>query len=211
MADTVTATPRVYEAIRQVQALVAKSGIGKARKNEQQGYFFRGIDDVLNTLSPALSEAGLVVIPYVGAREMTERTTRSGQPLFSVVLTVDFLLVATADGSSASVRTIGEAMDTADKATNKAMSAAYKYMALLAFCIPVVGDDADATTHEVAPVEPPALPPEAQAWLDRLRVAAVKGTPSLRAEYKTGESGWAKLIPSTVVEELKALAAEASS
>jgi hypothetical protein len=50
------------------------------------------------------------------------------------------------------VQTYGEAMDSADKATNKAMSAAYKYAAFLAFCIPTEGDnDADATTHEPAP------------------------------------------------------------
>jgi hypothetical protein len=43
-------------------------------------------------------------------------------------------------------------MDSADKATNKAMSAAYKYAAMQAFCIPTSGDnDADATSHEVAP------------------------------------------------------------
>lgn len=41
-------------------------------------------------------------------------------------------------------------MDSGDKATNKAMSAAYKYAAMQAFCIPTEGDnDADATTHEV--------------------------------------------------------------
>lgn len=50
------------------------------------------------------------------------------------------------------MRTFGEAMDSADKATNKAMSAAYKYAALMAFAIPTEGDnDADATTYEVAP------------------------------------------------------------
>ena len=49
------------------------------------------------------------------------------------------------------VTTYGEAMDSGDKATNKAMSAAYKYAAMQAFCIPTEGDnDADATTHEVA-------------------------------------------------------------
>jgi hypothetical protein len=42
-------------------------------------------------------------------------------------------------------------MDRSDKATNKAMSAAYKYAAFMAFAIPTEGDnDADATTHEVA-------------------------------------------------------------
>lgn len=44
-------------------------------------------------------------------------------------------------------------MDTADKSTNKAMSAAYKYLCLQLFCIPTEGDnDADATTLE--PVTP---------------------------------------------------------
>lgn len=55
------------------------------------------------------------------------------------------------DGSRHTVSTFGEAMDSADKATNKAMSAAYKYMAMQTFCIPTEGDnDADATTPEPA-------------------------------------------------------------
>jgi hypothetical protein len=42
-------------------------------------------------------------------------------------------------------------MDSGDKATNKAMSAAYKYMAMQLFCIPTEGDnDADSSTHEIA-------------------------------------------------------------
>jgi hypothetical protein len=54
------------------------------------------------------------------------------------------------DGSKHVVKTCGEAMDSADKATNKAMSAAYKYALFQAFCIPTEGDnDADATTQEV--------------------------------------------------------------
>jgi hypothetical protein len=49
-------------------------------------------------------------------------------------------------------------MDSADKATNKAMSAAYKYACLQTFCIPTEGDnDADATTHQVAPATPTAV------------------------------------------------------
>ena len=52
-------------------------------------------------------------------------------------------------------------MDSGDKATNKAMSAAYKYMALQVFCIPTVGDDADSVTHEI--VKPSAIKPQKQA------------------------------------------------
>ena len=41
-------------------------------------------------------------------------------------------------------------MDSGDKATNKAMSAAFKYAAFQAFAIPTESDnDADSTTHEV--------------------------------------------------------------
>jgi hypothetical protein len=52
-------------------------------------------------------------------------------------------------------------MDMADKATNKAMSAAYKYACLQAFCIPTEGDnDADASTPDVAPsMKPDVAPP----------------------------------------------------
>jgi hypothetical protein len=63
---------------------------------------------------------------------------------------MEFNFVSALDGSKHTVKTFGEAMDSADKATNKAMSAAYKYAAFQAFCIPTEGDtDADATTHEV--------------------------------------------------------------
>jgi hypothetical protein len=59
--------------------------------------------------------------------------------------------VAAEDGSKHTVVTVGEAMDSGDKASNKAMSAAYKYAAFQTFCIPTEGDnDADSTTHEVA-------------------------------------------------------------
>lgn len=146
-----TNTPAVYTKIAAVSAELAKAGISKGRKNQQQGYAFRGIDDVLNALAPMLSDHGLVILPRILSRECTERETKSGGTLFSVVVEAAFDFVAVADGSLHTVRTYGEAMDSADKSTNKAMSAAYKYAAILAFCIPTEGDnDADAHTPEVA-------------------------------------------------------------
>ena len=146
------ATPAVYRAISAVAGAIAKEGIAKNKKNTQQGFMFRGIDDVYNALAPILSEFGLVVLPRVLQRIETERETKSGGALFNVVVEVEFDFVAAEDGSRHVVKTFGEAMDSADKATNKAMSAAYKYAAMQAFCIPTSGDnDADATTHDVAP------------------------------------------------------------
>lgn len=141
---------KVYQAIAAAMAEIAKEGIGKNRKNDQQGYKFRGIDDVYNALAPILSRCGLVMLPRVLGREVVERTTAKGNAIFYVTVDVEFDLVCAEDGSKHTVKTFGEAMDTADKATNKAMSAAYKYMAMEVFCIPTEGDnDADATTHEV--------------------------------------------------------------
>jgi hypothetical protein len=152
--------PAVYAKIAAVSAELAQVGISKGRKNQQQGYSFRGIDDVLNALAPMLANAGLVILPRCLSRTSTERETQKGGTLFYVVVEAAFDFVASVDGSSHTVVTFGEAMDSADKATNKAMSAAYKYATILAFCIPLVGEDADATTHEVtgqrtAPVTQP--------------------------------------------------------
>lgn len=140
---------KVYEAINAVQKALAAEGISKSRKNAQQGYSFRGIDDIYNVVSPMLGQHGLCILPRVTSRECTERQTAKGTALFYVNCQVEFDFVAAADGSKHTVVTWGEAMDSADKATNKAMSAAYKYAVMQAFAIPTEGDnDADATTHE---------------------------------------------------------------
>lgn len=145
-------SPHVYKAIAEVMGELAKVGIGKNNKNTQQGYKFRGIDDVYNALAPLLARMKLLILPRVLNRVVTERETKNGGVLFYVVLDVEFDLVSGIDGSKHTVRVCGEAMDSGDKATNKAMSAAYKYACMEAFCIPTEGDnDADASTHEVKP------------------------------------------------------------
>ena len=144
-------SPAVFSAIAKVQSALAKQGIQKARKNAQQGYAFRGIDDVYGALAPLLAEHGLCIIPRVLSRTCTERQTKNGSAIFYTCCDVEYTVAAVADGSTITARIMGEAMDSGDKSTNKAMSAAYKYLALQLFCIPTEGDnDADATTHEVA-------------------------------------------------------------
>lgn len=140
----------VYQAINKVQSALAKVGISKDRKNQQQGYNFRGIDDIYNVMSPLLAEHGLCILPRVLSRSCEERTNAKGTSLFYVTVEAEFDFVSAEDGSKHTVKTFGEAMDSGDKATNKAMSAAYKYAAFQAFAIPTEGDnDADMHTHEV--------------------------------------------------------------
>lgn len=149
----------VYKAITAVALELSKTGIGKNNRNQQQGYQFRGIDDVYNELAPLISKNALVILPRCIARECVERVNKNGTALFYVTVEAEFDFVSADDGSRHTVRTFGEAMDSGDKATNKAMSAAYKYAAFQTFCIPTEGDnDADATTHEVKPGSKPVKP-----------------------------------------------------
>jgi hypothetical protein len=124
---------QVYKAINAVQAELSVQGIAKNQRNGQgAGYNFRGIDDVLNALSPLLS--------------------KNGGALFYITVEVEFDFVSSEDGTKHTVKTFGEAMDSGDKATNKAMSAAYKYACFQAFSIPTEAkEDADYQTHEVKP------------------------------------------------------------
>lgn len=142
---------KVYTAITAITGELAKVGLAKTNTNSQQGYKFRGIDDVYGALSGLLARYHLCVLPRVVDRQVAERETRNGGVLFYTVLRVEFDFVSAEDGSKHTVCTVGEAMDSGDKSSNKAMSAAYKYACIQAFCIPTEGDnDADATTHEVA-------------------------------------------------------------
>jgi hypothetical protein len=152
----------VYAAINAVQADLNVEGITKNRKNTQQNYNFRGIDDVYNALSPLLAKHGLCILPRILTRSCEERQTKSGGSMSYVTVEAEFDFVCAKDGSKHVVRTFGEAMDSADKATNKAMSAAYKYAAFQAFAIPTEGDnDADAHTPQTtkaAPRQQPSRP-----------------------------------------------------
>lgn len=161
MNEPVTPVPKVYAAIARVQELFSQSGLAKSRDNEQQHYKFRGIDDVYNMLSTYLVDAKLIIVPRVVSREHIDRITANGKPLIYTHAMIEYDFISVEDGSKVTAAMAGEAMDSADKSSNKAMSAAYKYLCLQTFCIPTEGDnDADATTHELAPVtkQPTARP-----------------------------------------------------
>lgn len=144
---------KVYQAINAVQAEIGKEGIAKdgTAQGFGAGYKFRGIDSVYNALSPLLAKHGLVIIPR--CLERTESIRDSGsKKLYFVAVKMEFDFISAEDGSKHTACTYGEAMDSGDKATNKAMSIAYKYACFQTFAIPTEGDnDPDATIHEPAP------------------------------------------------------------
>lgn len=159
--DGQAATSRgIHKAMRAVMEDVG--AIGKDRKNPQQGYSFRGIDDVMAALQPLFVKHGIICTPRVLTHEREVLQTKSGGSMASVRLLVEHTYEA-ADGSTAVSTTFGEAMDSGDKASNKAMSAALKYSHTFSFCIPTYEklDTEEASPEMGAPAPRPVSRPAA--------------------------------------------------
>lgn len=147
----------VYKAISEVAKELSQKGISKDGRNASQGFNFRGVDAVYNALAPLLAKHQLCILPRCTERVCVERVNAKGTALFYVTVKAEFDMVGI-DGSKHTIATYGEAMDSGDKATNKAMSAAYKYACFQAFCIPTeeTSMDADADQqHDIAPAPDP--------------------------------------------------------
>ena len=136
---------------KQMIAVMRKiSPIEKNQKNDFHKYKFRGIDDVFNALNGPLSEVGIFYVPEVLEKKEESFKNEKGNINFKVSLRVKYTFYAE-DGSSVSSTVEGEAIDQSDKATNKALQAALKYMLLQVFCVPTHDmDDADAQSPQVS-------------------------------------------------------------
>jgi len=140
---------QIHEKI--IAILTDSEAISKDRRNQQQGFNFRGIDDVYNALHPLLAKHGVFSTTEVIVERTEERQTKSGGNLIYRILTVKFTFYA-ADGSHVESVIIGEGMDSGDKASNKAMAIAHKYALLQLLAIPTEdAKDPDAESHSVAP------------------------------------------------------------
>lgn len=146
----------------------AIGAISKDRKNSGQGYRFRGVDDALNAMHGPMVELGLslsIQCHDVKTETLTEPIANGKTRfVYRVLLLMDVTFYA-ADGSSITHTGAGEGIDFAsDKASNKAMSAAFKYAVFLGLCIPVDDDtlpDSDATSRKIeagATVATPTTP-----------------------------------------------------
>lgn len=141
----------VYSALSAVMADVG--AVKKGDFNEGQRFNFRGIDAVVNAVSPALRKHGIVVTPKIesidyGTVEIGRNRTPMGH--VRVVVTYTFHHVS---GGSVTATVPGEAMDSGDKATAKAMSVAFRTALLQALSLPTDEPDPDAQSYERAPAK----------------------------------------------------------
>lgn len=122
--------------------------ISKTEKNQQQGFKFRGIDNVMNELHELFSKNEVFILQDVQDFTIDARPTAKGGTLFYTRAKIKFRYTTT-DGSFVETTNVGEAMDSGDKGMNKAMSIALKYSLLQMFLIPTEEPkDPDLTTPE---------------------------------------------------------------
>lgn len=142
----------IYETIIAVMNDV--NAISKGQVNTQQHFKYRGIDDVMNELHPAMAKNGLFVAPTVLSEERGIGKTSSGKEMASTRLKIQFTFYAS-DGSHIETVVIGEAQDMGDKASNKALSIGLKYALLQVLCIPTEDEkDPDARSYDCPKVRP---------------------------------------------------------
>lgn len=140
-------SPQIFSLMGKIMAEI--SPVSKDRKNIQQNYSFRGIDDMYNAVQPILAKYGVFCMPSYSTPVITERKSKNGGAIFDCSVTGVFTFYAP-DGSSVSTTVPNGAMDSGDKAVSKALSGAYKYALMQVFCIPTdEPKDSENDTHEV--------------------------------------------------------------
>jgi len=130
---TENTAPQINAAILSVMKEVG--AIAKTERNTQQGFDYRGIDQVYNRLHPLMVEHGIFTTSEIITSERFEKPTKAGGILHVAVMKMKYTFRA-ADGSSVDTEVVGEGMDSGDKASNKAMAIAHKYALCQAFMIP---------------------------------------------------------------------------
>lgn len=148
MAEATEKT-NIYKAIAKCMEEIG--AVGKNDVNKSQGFKYRGIDAVMNAINPALINNRVFIVPEVLEQTREERKSIKGGTLIYSICKVKYTFYAE-DGSNITAVTIGEGMDSGDKATNKAMAIAFKYACFQVFCIPTEEmRDPDSESHAVEP------------------------------------------------------------
>lgn len=142
----------VLKALNAVQKVINDQGIAKSRRNQEQKFNFRGIDDALAAFGPLLADNGVLLSPSYSELTVEPRQTKSGGTTYNVRVAGTYKFTHIEDGSEYSVGPFyGEANDGQDKAVSKATSVAERNMFFLTFVVPhepAIGGDPDAVEGE---------------------------------------------------------------
>jgi ERF superfamily len=185
--------PTVFEIFADVKREVR--AVGKDSRNATQGFNFRGIDAVVNAAAPALDKHG--VITATELESIAYATVEVGQkrtPMAHVRVEVTYRFYGPG-GDSFPVKVPGEAMDSGDKGTAKAMSVAYRIALLQALNLPTSEPDPDSQSYERSGADASreddswrdAPSESSRPWADRQPETARAKPP---AQGASGEDEW---------------------
>lgn len=162
---------KIHEALAAVMEDIR--AVGKTERNTHQNYNFRGIDAVVNAVGPVLRAHRVVVVPRViDIQAESVSVGRNNTPMRSVTVTVEYLFVGP-EGDTLAAVSVGEAMDSGDKAVPKAMSVALRTCLLQALMLPTDEPDPDSFSYDRAP-EAKFDARDKESWPTELSVAQVK-------------------------------------
>lgn len=110
--------------------------IGKGRSDGLR-YEFRGIDAVLNAVGPALRKHGVSVVQTAVAPTYSTMPTSGGKQMMLCRVTVTYQVIGPrGDVLPFPLQSVGEAFDSGDKATPKAVSVALRSLYINSLAIP---------------------------------------------------------------------------
>jgi hypothetical protein len=141
--STETKAPAVVTSMLAVAKALGEQGIAKSRKNKDQGFNFRGVDDVMGVLNGLLVDNQLVMLPEALSHQFSTYPMKNDRTGYRSVVHLKLTFISTIDGSREVMSMFGEGADTADKSTGKAQSYAYKDAILKAFSVPLAGNPED--------------------------------------------------------------------
>lgn len=154
--------PTIIELLARVMADV--NHVGKDGWNKTQSYNFRGIDAVLNRVGPAFRAHGIVPKPIL--KDVVYENILVGEkrtPMTRCTVKVKYRFKGPG-GDHEDVTVPGEAFDSGDKGTAKAMSVAYRIALIQLLALPTTEPDPDESSYERAPAAVTD-----QRWLSAVR------------------------------------------
>lgn len=138
---------KVHEAL--VSVMEDVRSVGKTDRNTHQNYNFRGIDAVTNAVAQPLRKHGVVVMPRVmDVKAENVSVGRNNTQMRSVTVIVEYTFIGP-EGDSLVAVSVGEAMDSGDKAVPKAMSVALRTCLLQSLMLPTDEPDPDTYSYEL--------------------------------------------------------------
>lgn len=191
---------KIYQAIVQVMREIG--AVGKDANNEAQKYKYRAAEQVYNRVQPLFARHGIFSVPKVIDQKREVAQTSKGGTMHYSMLTVEYTFFCE-DGSSISTTVVGEGMDSGDKASNKALTAAHKYALCQILALPFAVSDPDQFTPEWFSTKPKPVTLEdinqlKVAWFEKNK-AGLEGKD--KAATKLAFSQW---VNETVGEQVKA-------